>query len=306
MKRNLIISLLAAVCLMLVACNGQPSEVDGKKFENSVLLSNNLSKDYSFKDMLISVIEDVNCAAPILINKKIVLADKYYSTDTSQILIIPFSPNGKTFKSSAYSDIKSHYILINPGYIKEFAIRNTLNDTTSFKPLLELMILHELGHFILQKTGSFDKITDSVSSRLGEQKSSSQPEYITTDKRTEMEADSLAIVMVRKNLALNSKCFDIGFNVELLIPTMQFQMSGIRMLDNFGGDDISFLHDPSNSHPNMELRITFMNYFLHPNDSLKQLIDDYLYNRTVRPVQNQLVDPVIYQGLKKILPGDSN
>lgn len=297
---------MLAGCLLLAACTDPPPQVDGKEFENSVLVSNNLSKDYAFKNMLLSVIENVNCATLILINKKIVLADRFSSTDTSQILIIPFAPNGRTFKSSAYSDIKSHYILINPSYIKEFAIRNTLNDTTSFKPLLELMILHELGHFILKKAGFFDAITESAGSTLGEQKSSSQPEYITTEKRTEMEADSLAIVMVRKNAVANSKCFDIGFNVELLIPGMQFQMSGRRMIENFGADNIGFLHDPSNSHPNMELRITFMNYFLNPNDSLKQMIDDYLYNRTVRPVQNQLVDPLIYQGLKKILPGDSN
>lgn len=305
MRQNLTVSLLA-VCALFVACDNQPPKIDGKEFENRVLLTNNLSEDYSFKDMLISAIEDVNCAAPVLINKKIVLANKYSSSDTSQILIIPFSPNGESFKSSAYSDVKSHYILINTGYIKEFAIRNTLNDTTSFKPLLELMILHELGHFILQKTGSFDAISDSGNFKLGEQKSNSQPEYITSEKKIEMEADSLAVTMIRKNLAKNNKCFDINFNVELLIPTMQFQMSGRRMIDNFGVRDIHFLHDPSNSHPNMELRITFMNYFLYPNDSLKQLIDDYLYNRTVRPVQDQLIDPVIYQGLKKNLSGDSN
>ncbi|PSL26364.1 hypothetical protein [Chitinophaga ginsengisoli] len=303
MRQNWIVSLIAI--WMIIACNGNVAKIDGKEVENAVLTANDLSKDYSFESMLDSVIEDVNCAVFPIVNKKIVFQDKYASMDTSQILVIPFSPNGKNFKSSAYSNIKSRYILINPGYIKEFAMKNTLNDATSVKPLLELMILHEIGHFILQRTGAFDAINDGDSTQLGEQQSNLEPEFITSEKKVELEADSLAIVMVRKQKVNKYDCLNVEFNIELLVPAMQFQMSGKRMIDNFGASDIGFLHDPNSSHPNMELRITFMNYFLYPTATLKGLIDDYIYNRTVRPVHNQLLDPRIYQGLEKHLPDDS-
>jgi hypothetical protein len=155
------------------------------------------------------------------------------------------------------------------------------------------MLLHEAGHFILKTTGAFDAIGDN-------KPDNSRPEYLTTVKKTELACDSLAIDLVKSNLTNNSiSCKSIGFDVQLIIPGMQLNLAGRRMIDNFGAKQIGFLHDPSNTHPNLELRITFMNYFLNRTDALRQMIDDYIYNRTVAPVHNQEFDPRIYQGQKK-------
>ncbi len=75
-----------------------------------------------------------------------------------------------------------------------------------------------------------------------------------------MSADSLAIDLVRRNAQTkNQTCANIAFDIELMVPGMQFQLSGMRMIENFGARDIAFLHDPSSDHPNLELRISFMN-----------------------------------------------
>jgi hypothetical protein len=99
-------------------------------------------------------------------------------------------------------------------------------------------------------------------------------------------------------------CLNTAFDIQLLVPGMQFQLAGRRIIDNFGSNTINFLHDPTSDHPNLELRITFMNYFLFPSDSLRLMIDNYLYNRTVAPVHRQELDPRIFQGKEKKLPAE--
>ena len=288
--------------LLIFSCR-QPLPVNGNQVENQIITANNLRRDFTNPDFLQSVLDEVNCADSAMLKKKIVLSDKYHSGDTTEILLIPFTPKGDNYKSSAYSDVAHRYILINPIYIRDFTLKYTLNDTSSFRPVLELMLLHEAGHFLLRKTGYFDVVSDRQGNGLGEQKSNSQPEYLTAVKKVEMSADSLAIDMVKRRLKPeNHSCLDIALSIERVVPGMQFMMAGRRAIDNFGAPDEGFLHDPSNNHPNLELRITFMTYFLFPTEERKQMIDNYLYNRTVAAVHRQEFDPQIYQGKEKILP----
>lgn len=292
------------IYLFMSSCKKKLAQ-DGFAVENQILATNNLSKDFSNDTLLRSVILDINCADSSVLKKRLVLADKYHSADTTEILLIPFSTNGATFKSSAYSDINARYVLINPAYIHDFALKSTLNDKTSFRPVIELMLLHEVGHFILRRAGAFDALKPDAKSMTGEQHDNTQPEFITQQKKVELMADSIAIAMVKTSLKpANKLCLGIGFDVELMIPGMQFQLAGRRMIDNFGAKDIGFLHDPSSSHPNMELRVTYMNYFLTPSDSLRRMIDDYIYDRTVAPVHLQEFSPQIYRGKEKILQAD--
>lgn len=286
--------------LAVLGCK-RPYIVDGPEIQQQVLAANDLSRDSGSDQMLHGILDQINCADSAVLKKRLVLAGQYSSGDTTQILIIPFSANGSHLKSDVFSNIAGRFILVNPGYIREFTAKNTLNDTLSYRPVIELMLLHEVGHFLLGKEGAFDQIV-SNKSRLGQQVSNSQPEYMTSLKKIELGADSLAIDMVKRSLKpSNNKCLDIGFDVERVVPGMQFQLSGRRMIDNFGSKDIGFLHDPSTDHPNLELRVTFMNYFLYPSDSLKQIIDNYIYNRTVAPVHRQEFDPQIFQGQEKQL-----
>jgi hypothetical protein len=100
-------------------------------------------------------------------------------------------------------------------------------------------------------------------------------------------------------------CYGVASSVQLVLPGMQFQLFGLRRLDDFGSSTPNLLRDPSNTHPNLELRIAFMNYYLTGLDSQKQMIDDYLYEREVAPIHRQETDPRIFQGMEKILPEDT-
>jgi len=297
--------MVSALSLGLVAfgCT-QNYTVDGDIIENQIITANNLRRDFTDPEFLQSVLDEVNCADSALLGKKIVLAGNYHSKDTTEILLIPFSPKGENYRSSAYSDIANRFILINPTYIKEFTLKNTLNDTASYRPVLQLMLLHEVGHFILHKAGSFDAVSAINSHGLGEQLDETQPEFLTSEKKVEMSADSLAIEMVKQRLRSGSdKCLDIAFSIERIVPGMQFMLAGTRIINDFGKPNKGYLRDPSNDHPNLELRITFMNYFLFPGDSLKQVIDDYLYARTIEPVHRQEFSPHIFQGnVKELKP----
>jgi hypothetical protein len=195
--------------------------------------------------------------------------------------------------------------LLNPGFIKEFTLKNTLNDSISFQPVLKLMLLHEVGHFILKKGGAFDAVNGTNIGLTGERTDDTQPEFITSLKKVELSADSLAIDLVKRKLRSNlGSCLNIAFDIERVVPGMQFQMAGRRMIDNFGATQVGFLHDPSNEHPNLELRVTYMDYFLYPSAQLKQMIDNYIYDRTVAPVHRQEFDPRIFQGTEKKIPGN--
>lgn len=297
---------LPVMFLLLASCTDNNRPADGFSVESQILSNHNLSKDYSDTAVFLNLVKDINCADSTVLGKRLVLANHYHSWDTTEILLIPYIPNGQMFKSSAYSDIDNRFVLINPTYIHEFAIKNTLNDTTAYIPLLELMVLHEIGHFILKRPGAFDKLESMSVETLGQQEhNDTQPEYITTAKKLELSADSLAIDLVRRKLkSTDYGCLNIAFDVERVLPGMQFQLSGTRIITDFGRQTPVFLHDPSNDHPNMELRVTFMNYFLFPNESLRQMIEEYIYNRTVAPVHRQEFDPRIYQGKEK--KADSN
>ena len=296
------IRLTVAAIILLSACRAH-SGADGREFETQVLASYDLRKDYSSLSLLQEIAALVNCADSAILGKRLVFAPDFHSADTGQILLIPYVPNGKSFRSSAYSDINNRFVLINPSYIREFTLNNTLNDTISFKPVLELMLLHEMGHFILRKEGAFDAINSGPRGMTGQQPDNTQPEFLTSLKKVELSADSIAIDLVEKaSKSKRDSCLNIAFDVELILPGMQYQLSGRRMIDRFGSPDVGFLHDPSNDHPNLELRVTFMNYFLYPNDTLRQMIDNYLYNRTIAPVHRQESDPRIFQGQEKKLP----
>jgi hypothetical protein len=291
--------------LLLCSCHrGNNRKPDGLAVETQLLSDYHLSKDYSDVTLLEEVINDINCADSVVLGKKIKLAASFHSWDTTQILLIPFISNGALFKSSAYSDVHNRFILINPSYIRAFTLKNTLNDSISHAPILKLMLLHEVGHFILHRSGSFDEIESTT--QTGEQvHDPSQPEFLTTIKKIELSADSLAIDLIKRKLnGRDYNCLAVAFDIQRIVPGMQFQMAGMRMIENFGSNTIHYLYDPSKDHPNLELRITFMNYFLYPSDSLRQMIDGYLYNRTVAPVHRQEFDPRIFQIQEKKLPGN--
>lgn len=304
MTCRLIITLL--IILSLFSCSEDEKAMKGEAFEEQVLLGTGLRKDSSMDSIMKIVLTGINCLSMTDENKKLVLVQDFVPSDTSQILVVPFTTGLKEYGSSAYSDIQNRFIIINPSYIVSFAKKATLNDTTSIKELISLMLLHELGHFKLRIEGAFDAIKDTLSSsvRTGQMKMNTEPEHLTSLKKAELRVDSVAVSMVKKNIMVkDTNCYTCASGIQLMLPGMSFQLFGTRLIEQFGSP-LKILRDPGPSHPNMELRIAFMNYYLFPTDQLREMIDEYIYNREVAPVIRQQADPRIYQGLEKKLSSE--
>jgi hypothetical protein len=127
---------------------------------------------------------------------------------------------------------------------------------------------------------------------------------LTLVKRQELKADSIAALLITKGAGSKDvHSFVTAQNLEMLIAGSQFTLSGLRTIAKMGQPSRDELEDPEETHPNLEIRMTFMNYYLNPNDSLRLMIDHYLYEREVAPVERHLSDPRIYQGQEKKLPG---
>jgi hypothetical protein len=295
--------LIFATCWLissaLASCRPHP---DAKVIEAALLDSTRVLSDHSADSALIPVLTDVNGLSHLSGYKSLHLQDSYDASDTNEVLVIPFAPReGKFEQVTAFCLLGPRAVFIQPGYIIAYAKNKLLNDSTDVQALTELMLLHELGHFALGIDGSFDKSEGpSFGSTLGEQNLHLSPILLTTVKRQELKADSLAALLIQKGAnSKNVTCFVAASNLEMLIGGSQFVLSGLRDIEHFGSNHIDELEDPENTHPNLELRMTFMNYYLHPNDSLRLMLDHYLYEREVAPVERQQRDPRIFQGQEK-------
>jgi hypothetical protein len=114
-------------------------------------------------------------------------------------------------------------------------------------------------------------------------------------KREELSVDSLAVVMVKNSITATAPgCFDLCMDVQLAVNGAEFMIFGSEILTNFGlGKRV--LVDPSGSHPNIELRLAFMNYYFNPTPSKRSMIDQYMYDRETGALERQQTDPRINQ-----------
>lgn len=280
--------------------NGCSKSIDGTKYEKEILENSFSVRDSSIDSLLTNLIDDINSLIKPFQNKKLTLSNQFDPEDTLEIIVIPFKTLSDDLSTSGYSDMQNRCILIQPSYIKSFVKENSLSYGSPIEGFLTLVLLHEMGHFVLGKDGSFDK-PQNKKSKVGETDFGLTPEQLTSEKRIELSADSLAILFV--NAAIKNrdeKGMSIAMEIQIILPGMEFEVFGKRMIGSFGSRTINVLRDPNNSHPNLELRLAFMNYFLYPNPDKKKMIDEYLYNREIDPEQRQLYPPMIYQKDKTI------
>ena len=287
------------VSWLVSSCRPKP---DAHVIEGALLDSMHVLSDHGYDSLLVPVLADVDSLSQLGPFKSLRLQDTYDARDTNQVLVIPFAPReGVLAQATAFCLLGPRVVFLQPGYIKAYAKNRALNDSADLSPFMEMMLLHELGHFALGIEGGFDRSdTVSASSRLGEQDMHLSPILLTTLKRQELKADSLAGELIKKGAqSKNVRCFIASQNLEMLIGGSQFVLSGRRYIDKMGLLNRDELEDPENTHPNLELRMTFLNYYLHPTDSLRALIDHYLYEREVAPVERQQQDPRVFQGMVK-------
>jgi hypothetical protein len=303
---GLCISLLLLV--MLLACKSEPS---GEEIESTLLQARQMVRNPALDSLLKVNLDGLNCMAGQMVGKALVMAQDFTKESNNQILLTPFTPTDKSIRSPAYSDLGNRQLLLNVHEIVDFAKDNSLGGEKDLENIVLMVLLHELGHFSINVEGAFDAPRKKEGS-LGERKLDTEPEYLTSIKRTELKADSLAASLCKANF--NTKkmsCFHVASGVMLIVPGIQFMLLGKRSIERFGQGHLDIngqyqvsqapLRDPGMTHPNLELRVAFMNYYLHPTPESKKIVDDFLYNREVEPVIRQQQAPYIFQGLEKKL-----
>src|ERR671932_827042 len=97
------------------------------------------------------------------------------------------------------------------------------------------------------------------------------------------------------SLSTQPGCFDTALRVQLITSDAEFIDFGLRYINNFGNEKKKYLIDPSNSHPNFELRLAFMNYYFNPTLEKREMIDQYLFDRIDGALMRQQTDPRINQ-----------
>lgn len=295
-----LISFLILACLL----SGCKSKKSGKDLVEAYLIEKNFVADHTIDEKLKELLPEVNCVVKSFTTKHFVTAEDFDKADTNQILLISFRKKNGIGTASGFSDLGHHIVFICPPQIKEFVHANSLSDTADIAGYLGIILLHEAGHFIAGIPGNFDEVANANQSKtkLGEQDMGTDPVYITVNKRLELKVDSLAIEMVKKGIKLSDKgCFNCSMNIQLAVNGAEFMIFGKRIVSNFGSPAPNQLKDQSWTHPNLELRLAFMNYYLNPNYEKRKQIDDYLYEREIAPINRQMTDPRIYQGNEKKL-----
>lgn len=292
-----IFSLFIAIIFISVGCTNQ---VSNKDIASNYLIEKGYVADHTIDKELTEVINGINILTKQYLNKEFVTEANYNAKDINQILVTPFRRKKGVSTISGFSSIENRLVFICPLQIKEFVSVNSLSDTADISGYLGIILLHELGHFALGISGSFDENSDEnlvQKSMLGEQDINTEPEIMTSQKRLELKVDSLAVELVKKgNLINEGNCLSICMSVQLAINGAEFMLFGKRLFKNFGSTAPKLIRDKNWTHPNLELRLAFMNYYLNPTLEKQSQIDDYLYQREVEPIHRQDSDPRIYQG----------
>ena len=281
-------------------------KTDNRKIASEYLAENGYVSDNTIDQKLTETIEAINILAKKNLNKYFVLDNKKYNPfDTSQILIVPFRKSNGTGTKSGFSVIEKRLVFICPLQIKEFVFSNSLSDTADISGYLGIILLHELSHYALGVSGSFDENKENKQvgkSQLGDQNMWTEPEILTAQKRLELKVDSLAVEMVKQGIKItDGNCFNVCMSIQLAINGAEFMLFGKRIIENFGSKIPKLIRDKNWTHPNLELRLAFMNYYLNPTLEKQIQINDYLYQREVEPIHRQETDPRIYQGERKVI-----
>lgn len=284
--------------VLIVSCKNEPTTLEIGK---SYLEEQNFVEDHTIDSLLSNLLPDINCIASTKGSKYFVLEESFNVKDTNQIVILPFRSKSRANKleKSGFSKIEDRLVYINPLYIKDFVSNNSLNKDSDIDGYLGIVLLHELSHFLTGVSGSFDENNNPKDNRsgLGQIDMHTEPIVMTKQKKLELKVDSLAVTMIKAGLTeTKGDCFSTCFSIQLAISGAEFMTFGKRTIENFGTQTPNMIKDNSLSHPNIELRLAFMNYYLNPAPEKLAQIQDYIYEREVAPVRRQETDPRIYQG----------
>lgn len=291
-------SFKTAVCVLVMLSCACSRERKASEITGDLLFKYGFVNDYTTNAVLDSILPALNTMARHAGPRYFVLEKDYSAGDTNQILLIPFRRRSDIGSVTAFSDIKGRYVMLCPLQIKSFVAAHSLSDSTDVSGYMGLVLMHELAHFICAVPGGFDSGTNAkdAAPELGERDMGTEPQLMTRYKKLELKVDSLAVEMVKAGAAQKDlNCFIFSNNIKLAVMASEFTVFGSRILDDFGSTSAGLLKDNSWTHPNLELRLAFMNYYFNPSPQKWEQIQDYLYEREVAPVHRQELDVRINQ-----------
>lgn len=285
-----------SICLVLLCVCCKEEKQRGEERARSYLALKTYVADHTVSDTIKLLLPQLNQIAKQFTHLYFVDEDGYDAADSNQILLIPFRKKNEIGVSSGYSDIGHRIVFICPPQINEFVRSNSFSDTFSISGYLGIILLHEIGHFITKIPGSFDECDDSTFDTS--QKYNKDPIYMTSIKKKELKVDSVAIEMVKTGLkSSDAFCFNSCMDMQLAIVNAEFMLKTKRNLENFGHfQDYNpyLLKDKTWTHPNLELRIAFMSYYLNPSEEKLSQLNEYLFQREIAPLIKYPLVPDIY------------
>jgi len=268
-----------AVCLLWFLFTSCDRKIKGEEYESDIVRQLGV-RNHEFDTSFIELLPQINeLMKEVGSDLKIKLSSDFDFQRKEEILLIPLIPFSKNI--SASSNIGCRFILINPDYINTI-IYEIMLDPDVFKEIVLLIIIHELCHFEMGKSGKFDEIiTESINgNRI--LNADNYPNF-NESKLLELKVDSLAVSYIQKaSKSKNKTVFSICNSLKKQLGILEASVAIDRITNFYGTPNFNVLNDLSKTHPNFELRIAFMNYYINPTESKKKMIDKFLEERETR------------------------
>jgi len=247
--RTILIVLFGFIIFKLSSCSAQKTQVSNQKYsliEEAVNKTNNL---------LVNVDKTITW----------IKGNEGIEIDTIESLMAPI----------AYVPKGSERIIFNPEKIEAFSTTYLKESSQSMKvdPInaLSIILLHEVSHILLGHSVDSDNGYHENSQLEYDRYNLESNEY----KRREYQADSLAANIISKSIENGS--LDAS-EISLAVSFLSWNIQGDRIINNWGAQK-SVFWDKSKTHPNFELRILYMNYFITHIEDAKYLIDEFIKSR---------------------------
>ncbi len=268
-----------AVCLLSFLFTSCDRKIKGDQYESNIVKQLGV-RNYEFDTTFIELLPQINeLMKEVGSDLEIKLSNDFNYQSKEEILLIPLTPYSKQI--SASSNIDYRFILLNPDYINTIMYEIML-DTDVFKDIILLLIIHELCHFELGKSGQFDEL---IALSINEKSSLNADNYsnFNESKLLELKVDSLAVSYIQKaSISNNKKASSIANSLKKQLGILEASVAIDRITNFYGTANFNVLNDLSKTHPNFELRLAFMNYYLNPLESKKRMLDKFIEEREIR------------------------
>lgn len=262
--------------LSLFSCN---RSIKGEDYEAAILQQLGL-RNHEFDSVFVELLPQINALVKESGSKiEIKLSKDFHYENKNEILVIPITAFAK--KISASSNLEYRFILINPEYINSI-IYEIMLDGNVFREIAAVLLMHEFCHFELGKPGLFDEIVSTAINNDSENISYRNSSF-NEEKILELKVDSLAVNYLK--IGSESKNETCSLFSNLIIKQLRILEATVaieRITNFYDTEDFLFLNDLSKSHPNFELRLAFMNYYLNPSDAKKRMLDRFIEVREIK------------------------